>query len=610
MNDVCTASDTCAGEVQFASRVFFNIELADLVVPDTSGMSVEGAAAAVDASPVGVAVKDGLATALSVATSAITVTSIAAGASSGIAVDYLVALPAGDVAATRSAADTAAPAVTIPAAASTTGGALAESVGTVTPLKSYAYVATSRCGGAACSTTCGVPEVSAADVYSCEEDGVAVDSALCAPTLGALPGTSTVCCPAADPDTCVEDVADSSADSNCASSSCAGAMDFSSDATSELENLEHRITDLDLQAMLTEDGAPIAVEHVVTTRNVTEHVDEPADVQVDSHELGSREYMQNCGSYKGWCEPHLYCDQDDWLSPNYCDRCPCTGHGSCGRGTNEGAPLPCVCFDGYYGDACAVQCSPTETCNSHGYCADTGSCVCTAQGFIGWWCSIDISGAREGGYAVAAENITHVEVILELDIESIPPNSTARTTFERDFVSDVATTLGIARDRVQIEAILSGSVIVVFAILPTADGAPLPPSSIAMLASDTALTLGGFPALGLRIITEAPPPPPSADTSFLDDQNNFGTGVLAVLVCFCCVACVMWRHTHVTVKHKSTGKHLCGHKHTDEEQGTNSSATSHHHHHHHHDHKDKEQEEPDPPPKLASEPGLPSEPRP
>merc|ERR1719218_118713 len=79
MNDVCITSDTCAGEVQFASQVSFSIDFAVLFVPDTAAMSAEAAVTAVDASVVGIAVKAGLATSLGVATSAITITSIAAG---------------------------------------------------------------------------------------------------------------------------------------------------------------------------------------------------------------------------------------------------------------------------------------------------------------------------------------------------------------------------------------------------------------------------------------------------------------------------------------------------------------------------------------------------
>ena len=210
MNDKCTAGG-CAGEVQLASAASLPLDIADLVVPDTSAMSAEEAVAAIDASPVAVAVKGGLATALDIDASTITIKSIAAAAGgrrrrlqTGITVDYVVALPAAAVAAAQTAAASATPEVTIPAAASTSGAALPVATGTVTPLKSYAYVSASTCGVAACSTACGAAAVSAADVYSCEEDGTAVATALCVPTLGAVPDTDTVCCPAADPATCAD----------------------------------------------------------------------------------------------------------------------------------------------------------------------------------------------------------------------------------------------------------------------------------------------------------------------------------------------------------------------------------------------------------------------
>merc|ERR1712146_427234 len=103
---------------------------------------------------------------------------------------------------------------------------------------------------------------------------------------------------------------------------------------------------------------------------------------------------------------------------------------------------------------------------------------------------------------------------------------------------------GIASERVQIERILPGSVIVVFAILPSANGAPISPSTIAVLASDEELVLGGAPASSLLIVTEAPlsPPQPEPEDPSLFDRlqkgHYFGTGLLLVIVP--CVASHAW----------------------------------------------------------------------
>jgi hypothetical protein len=204
MNDVCIAGDTCEGKVQLASVAMFPLDIATLVVPNTSGLSEDAAVALVDASPVAVAVKGGLSVSLAIPTTAITVKSIAAGS---VVVDYVVALLATEVLAAKTASEDAAPVVTIPAEAFASGEALAEVVGDMTPLTSYAYAYASTCGVGECSVACDARVVSAADVYSCLKDGVVVALPLCHPTLGEPVATTTECCPAADPATCVHSAA-------------------------------------------------------------------------------------------------------------------------------------------------------------------------------------------------------------------------------------------------------------------------------------------------------------------------------------------------------------------------------------------------------------------
>jgi hypothetical protein len=196
---------------------------------------------------------------------------------------------------------------------------------------------------------------------------------------------------------------------------------------------------------------------------------------------------------------------------------------------------------------------PDISGNSRGNCSVTGACVCNVEGFIGWWCNLQVTDdsnptahqlacpvslapprcddsqsylTHELAFAywwvrlrqvdtnaTAVENITHVEVTVQLDIASIPVGSPERQRFSTQFVQDVATMLSIAvrvvytqcvvctavkrysveiitratadcqvmmcvrarqPERVQIERIMAGSVIVVFALLPDSSGNPVP----------------------------------------------------------------------------------------------------------------------------------------
>jgi hypothetical protein len=193
----------CQGKVQLSSAATLPISIEALApgaIPDTAGLSAEAAVAAVDASPLAAAVKTPLAGGLGVEPAAVTITRISAGS---IAFDFIVAVAPAAAAATKTRASTATPAVTIPAEASESGRE-EPATAAVAPLKSYAYVKHPATCPAACSNKCGAQAVTAADVYTCAEDGDPVPLAVCAPALGAAPSTTTECCEAADALTCEE----------------------------------------------------------------------------------------------------------------------------------------------------------------------------------------------------------------------------------------------------------------------------------------------------------------------------------------------------------------------------------------------------------------------
>jgi hypothetical protein len=213
MNDACDASAACAGKVTLKAAVTFTMDTSDLDIPE--------AGEDVDASPLATAIKGSLVTALASAMTGLTADDITILSLStarrrrrrlqtGLAVDYKIEVPAAEATtAVKEAATTAAEAittVTIPAAATVSGAEITPTVtATAEAFVSYSYVKTAgTCPSAACSDACDATEVTAADAYACHADGVAeADSTNCDGAGLTAPTSATVCCAAADADTCI-----------------------------------------------------------------------------------------------------------------------------------------------------------------------------------------------------------------------------------------------------------------------------------------------------------------------------------------------------------------------------------------------------------------------
>jgi hypothetical protein len=104
------------------------------------------------------------------------------------------------------------------------------------------------------------------------------------------------------------------------------------------------------------------------------------------------------------------------------------------------------------------------------------------------------------------------QVTVEVDIATIAEGSDARATFEAGFSEDVsqlltnASATNVTADRVRVESIESGSVVVTFAVLPADDGSFVPTSALAT-AFESPVTVGGYSTdadAGL-LITDSPP---------------------------------------------------------------------------------------------------------
>ena len=206
---------SCAGKIALVSTVTF-----DIAVDQVN--STLSTAEEVNSSPVALAVKPALATALtaggmSCSAEDITVLSIVVGS---LVVDYKVVVPPAlatpDIKAAASAAVTDPASVGLPVntmaiTVSTTdaSGNVISVTSSNTPIaeafRSYSYVMVAgSCPAAGCNATCGALALSVQDSYTCQEDGMVVfgTHAPCITTLGAVPESTTECCPAADPDAC------------------------------------------------------------------------------------------------------------------------------------------------------------------------------------------------------------------------------------------------------------------------------------------------------------------------------------------------------------------------------------------------------------------------
>ena len=95
--------------------------------------------------------------------------------------------------------------------------------------------------------------------------------------------------------------------------------------------------------------------------------------------------------------------------------------------------------------------------------------------------------------------LLRAEVTVAVDLAAIAEGTTERATFEADFARDVAALLAVEAARVVIESIVSGSVVVTFAVLPAADGSGLPPSALEDAFAGGGVQLAGYAATGLEV---------------------------------------------------------------------------------------------------------------
>ena len=232
-NDRCMgqlwANATCVGTVHLASSVMIPVAenaLADDAVPAVlaSDAMAEVQARQIEllSNPIAMLLRARLAEALGVQESAIVMMDMVFNSgdrrrrlqsgSEGITFYFVVSVHPDQVDAVRAAArGLTIGSIIIPAEAAASGHPITiDNLELDITFQHYAYFRTGTCPfGLPCSNRCGVEEITSADVWTCTEDGVPVIADVClARGLGPAPETSSTCCPAASPDTCIASARD------------------------------------------------------------------------------------------------------------------------------------------------------------------------------------------------------------------------------------------------------------------------------------------------------------------------------------------------------------------------------------------------------------------
>lgn len=106
---------------------------------------------------------------------------------------------------------------------------------------------------------------------------------------------------------------------------------------------------------------------------------------------------------------------------------------------------------------------------------------------------------------VATPRPVRAQLTVEVDIAYIAPDTAARASFELHFREDVAARLRVGTERVVIESIEAGSVLVTFSVLPDATGTALVPTVISsVFGGGQQVTVSGYPVTGLALLDASP----------------------------------------------------------------------------------------------------------
>jgi Ca2+-binding EF-hand superfamily protein len=144
----------------------------------------------------------------------------------------------------------------------------------------------------------------------------------------------------------------------------------------------------------------------------------------------------------------------------------------------------CVaCAPGKYGGTGVVP-TPCKSCAAGFYSSSSGSSSCTAcqPGYD------SIGGSSKCKSKIVS---TAVTTTLAKDIATIPAGSAARAEFERQFIADIAARLGVSPDRININSIGGGSLVIDFTIAASPQGDPIATTQITQAFSAPGISIAG-----------------------------------------------------------------------------------------------------------------------
>jgi hypothetical protein len=188
---------------------------------------------------------------------------------------------------------------------------------------------------------------------------------------------------------------------------------------------------------------------------------------------------------------------------------------TCNSMTNEPSVAVCTACSGSAADECTAA-----SCSAGYYPYDASTHKCT---------QIQEPPAPADP---KQEVVKRVQMKLDVDIVTITVGTPARVKFEADFSRDVAARLSIEAQRIVINSIAPGSIVVDFSIRPDSSGTPVPTAAITTAFSTPGIAIAGAqttsaitaasvaaelvlkpPSSGGGVPLQPPSPPPSLQAS-------------------------------------------------------------------------------------------------
>ena len=176
----------------------------------------------------------------------------------------------------------------------------------------------------------------------------------------------------------------------------------------------------------------------------------------------------------------------------------------CGCSGVSSGNMPVCCL------SLTAECEACKSCcNATQWCAENPLCdLCTrTNGALGTpvtYVNLSTTPASATGADCAAPpllaaSVTRLRMTVGLAIESIPPGSSARTTFLLNFKSGLATLLLVPASSVRVERLIAGSAVITVTIQPIAVGQPV--NTTLLTTAGATHTIAGYVVSAAEVLT-------------------------------------------------------------------------------------------------------------